>query len=311
MKPPPSTAGVRREAAGKTSAGGPRGVRERLLGLVLVTHPIPSSMYVVAVGLFSWLAATAAHRTIDGHKVVLVLAGVACAQIAIGSTNDYFDRRLDAVSRPDKPIVRGLILPRHAITLACVASASLILLMAPLGVQALLLGILIEGLGLAYDFGLKGTPASALLYAVYFPLIPLLAWTVFGHWQPFLLWLLPVGALLGVAMNVANSLPDLEEDMAQGVGGLPHLLGRRCSLAVAWSLPLVTLGLLWALNGSGAVPARLPGMVVATTASVLSVGAAIILFVRHPKPRTLRFTFIIQALGVVGMGAGWLAAAAF
>ena len=29
---------------------------------------------------------------------------------------------------------------------------------------------------------------SALLYAVYFPLIPLLAWSVFGHAQPFLPW---------------------------------------------------------------------------------------------------------------------------
>jgi 4-hydroxybenzoate polyprenyltransferase len=183
--------------------------------------------------------------------------------------------------------------------------------MAPLGPLALILGILIEGLGLAYDFGLKGTPVSALLYAVYFPLIPLLAWTVFGHWQPFLPWLLPVGALLGVAMNVANSLPDLEEDVAHGVGGLPHLLGARGSLAAAWGLPLVALLVIWVLHLSGAVPARAPGMAAATVATLLSIGAAIVLFTRRPEPATLRSTFIIQAVGVVGLGTGWLAAVAF
>jgi 4-hydroxybenzoate polyprenyltransferase len=268
-------------------------------------------MYVVAVGVFSWLAAIAAHHTLQPARLALVLAGVACAQIAIGATNDYCDRELDALSRPDKPIVRGLITPRHAIRLAGFASLGLLLLMTPLGLAALILGLFVEGLGLAYDLGLKGTPASALLYAVYFPLIPLLAWVVFGRWQSFLPWLLPLGALLGVAMNIANSLPDLQDDLARGVRGLPHVLGMRRGLAVAWALPLAALALVWALDLSGVVPGHVPGMVAATVAAVLSVGLAAALFARRPRPATLRLTFIIQALGVVGLSTGWLAAVAF
>jgi 4-hydroxybenzoate polyprenyltransferase len=286
-------------------------IRGRLLGLVLVTHPIPSSLYVVAVGLFSWLAAAASHRGLDPGRLAQVLAGVACAQIAVGATNDYRDRELDALSRPRKPIVRGLIVPGQARALAYFASAGVLLLMTPLGFFALVLGLLIEGLGLAYDFGLKGTPFSTLLFAVYFPLIPLLAWVVFGHRQGFLPWLVPLGALLGVAMDIANSLPDLEDDMMQGAHGLPHLLGLRWGLAAAWGLPLVALALIWTLDLSGAVPAHLPGLLVASACVLLSTGAAAALFARRASSSTLRLTFIIQAMGVVGTATGWLAAVAF
>ena len=113
-------------------------------------------------------------------------------------------------------------------------------------------------------------------------------------------------------MNVADSLPDLEDDRAQGVlRGSPHLLGLRRGLAVAWGGPVVALALLWVLDGTGLVPAALPGMVLATVVGLLSVGVAIGLYVRHPAPATLRVTFLIQAVGVVGLGVGWLAAVAF
>jgi 4-hydroxybenzoate polyprenyltransferase len=287
------------------------GIGGRALGFLLVTHPIPSAMYVVAVGLFSWLAAAAAHRPLDSGPLARVLVAMACAQAAIGATNDYCDRALDAATKPSKPIVRGLITANQALALATACSAALILLITPLGLLPLVLGLLVEGLGLAYDLGFKGTPVSGLLYAIYFPLIPLLAWSVFGRWQPFLPWVLPLGAALGVAMNVANSLPDLEEDAAQGVRGLPHLLGQRRALAVAWGTPLAALVLLWALDGTGGVPAHLGGMLVATGAGLLSVAMAVALYTWRPRPATLRLTFIIQALGVVAMATGWLAAVAF
>jgi 4-hydroxybenzoate polyprenyltransferase len=285
--------------------------RQRLFGLVLVTHPIPSALYVVAVAVFSWLASQAAGRTLQPGTLVLVLASVACAQAAIGATNDFCDRYLDALSRPEKPIVRGWISPGEAIFLAAIATVGVVGLLAPLGPIPFLLGALIEGLGLAYDFGLKGTPFSALLYAVYFPLIPLLAWAVFGRWQPFLPWLLPLGAALGIAMNVANSLPDLESDLESGVSGLPHVLGLRRGLAVAWTLPLAALVLVVVLDVTGAVPARPVPLFGAVGAGVISTGAAVALYVRSPSARTLRFTFVVQALGCVAIGIGWLAAVAF
>lgn len=297
-------------ARATTSVSQPN-IAGRAVGFLLVTHPIPSALYVVAVGLFAWLAASAAHRPLDAADLARVLVAMACAQAAIGSTNDYCDYAHDAASQPSKPLVRGLLTQNQALLLAVACSAALLLLITPLGLVPLALGLLVEGLGLAYDLGFKGTPVSGVLYAVYFPLIPLLAWAVFGRWQAFLPWLLPVGAALGIAMNVANSLPDLEADIAQGVRGMPHLLGFRRGLAVAWGTPIVVLALLWALDLVGIVPAHLAGMLAATAAALLSTGCAVGLYTLRPRRATLRLTFIIQALGVVALATTWLAAVAF
>jgi geranylgeranylglycerol-phosphate geranylgeranyltransferase len=283
---------------------------QRALGLLLVTHPIPSSLYVVAVALFSLLAARASHRPLDPLLLARVLAGVACTQIAIGTLNDYRDRALDALSKPAKPLVRGLITPRMALIQVGVATLLALVLFAPLGPLPLLLGALIEGLGVAYDLWFKGTIVSGLLYAVYFPLIPLLAWAVFGRYQPFLPWILPFGAALGVAMNVANSLPDLEDDLAAGVQGLPHLLGLRRGIALAWITPPVVAGALMALSALNIVPARSPGLALAVAAALLSALLPLALYARHPSPETLRTTFYVQALGVVVLATAWFAAVA-
>jgi 4-hydroxybenzoate polyprenyltransferase len=92
--------------------------------------------------------------------------------VAVGSFNDYCDRDLDAASGRNKPIVRGLLTPREACGLGVAASVVLLATSVSLGPLALLLCVLIEGLGLAYDLGFKGTPMSAVLCAVYFSALP-------------------------------------------------------------------------------------------------------------------------------------------
>ncbi len=295
---------------GVAAAHPARGLRARLLGHLIAAHPVPSAMYVVAVGLMALVAAAASRRAIAPLQLAQVLGAVACTQVAIGSLNDYRDRALDAVAKPSKPIPRGLISPRGALAQVWVASVGAILLSLPLGLVPFILTLLIEALGLAYDLGFKGTWVSGLLYALYFPLIPLLAWSVFGRWQPFLPWLVPLGAAVGIAMNVANSLPDLEQDRAAGVRGLPHLLGRRWALVVAWAVPPLCVIVLWLLALTGLVSARLPGLAVATLAALGTTAIAMLRYERNPTARTLRANFYLQAIGVIGLAVGWLVAVA-
>jgi 4-hydroxybenzoate polyprenyltransferase len=287
-------------------------LRKHLLGYVQVTHPLPSAMYVVGTALLSALAATATHRGLDGGALAKALIGVGAAQIAIGSFNDYRDRALDAASnRMEKPLVRGAISPNEVVALGVTASVVVLAAFAMLGPLALALGILIEGLGLAYDFRFKGTPWSAVLFACYFPLFPLLAWVVFGRWQPFLPWLLPIGAALGIAMNVANTLPDLEADLKAGMRGLPHLLGLRRGLLVAWATPPLVLALMLALHLTSIVPARGPGLLVAAVAGIAVPLACVLLYRAQATPSTLRTTFLLQGVGVIALAGGWIASVAF
>jgi 4-hydroxybenzoate polyprenyltransferase len=268
-------------------------------------------MYVIATAGFILISSTAAHRNPNPRTIALVLILVAAAQAAIGAMNDYCDREVDAAGNRRKPIVQGLIAPWEAVCVGSVATMLMLLAAIPLGWVAFALAIPIEGLGLAYDFKYKGTPVSGVLFAVYFPLFPLLAWVVFGRWQPFLPWLVPLGALLGVATNIANSLPDLETDRAAGVRGLPHLLGLRAGLAIAWSAPLVLLVICWALDLTGAVPAHALPLLLASAVGIASVLLAAVRYRRRPTVDTLRLNFIMQTVGIIALAAGWLAAVAF
>ena len=302
------TAGTPAPKISSRSARGPVG---HIRGLLWVGHPLPGSVFTLAVGVFAALAALAAHHPVAPTRLLRLLLGVYCTQVAIGAVNDYHDRELDRASERAKPIGLGLIAPWEAIAMAVAATVVLVIAVAPLGWLALLLTLVIEALGLAYDLRFKGTPVSALLYAVYFPLNPLLAWVVFGRWQPFLPWLVPLGAALGVATNISNSLSDLEADATVGVRGLPHLLGLRWGLRIAWGAPLIMLAVVWALALTGAVPAHLPALIAGTLAGLACTIFAIARYRRSPTSETLRLNFTIQAIGTVALAAGWLAAVAF
>jgi 4-hydroxybenzoate polyprenyltransferase len=268
-------------------------------------------MYVIATAGFILISSTAAHRSPNPRTIALVLILVAAAQAAIGAMNDYCDREVDAAGNRRKPIVQELIAPWEAVCVGIVATILMLLAAFLLGWVAFALAIPIEGLGLAYDFKYKGTPVSGILFAVYFPLFPLLAWVVFGRWQPFLPWLVPLGALLGVATNIANSLPDLETDRDAGIRGLPHLLGLRAGLAIAWGAPLALLVICWALDLTGAVPAHALPLLLASAFGIAAVLLAAVRYRRRPTADTLRLNFIIQTVGMIALAAGWLAAVAF
>ena len=72
-----------------------------------------------------------------------------------------------------------------------------------------------------YDLGLKSTVWSVVPYTVSFGLLP--AFVTLGlpgaPWPPW--WATAAGALLGAGAHFANVLPDLDDDLATGVLGLP------------------------------------------------------------------------------------------
>jgi hypothetical protein len=93
--------------------------------------------------------------------------------------------------------------------------------------------------------------------------------------------------------------------------GLPHLLGLRFGIALAWGIPLLTLAAMWLLNLTGLVPAHTAGLIIASAGGVLAALLPPVLYLRQPSLRTLRLTFLLQSLGVLALGGGWIAAAAF
>ncbi|MGA4541502.1 UbiA family prenyltransferase [Uniformispora flossi] len=206
-------------------------------------HPLPT----VAVTALVTAVAAAAGRGASGTAAVAlaVLAG----QLSVGWANDALDARRDAaVGRVDKPAAGGALAPR----VVAVAAATALVLCVPLSLlsgtraaAAHLTGVV--GGGWAYNLGLKATWWSPLPYAIGFASLPaFVALGLPGH--PWPAWWAVLGAaLLGVGAHLVNVLPDLADDQATGIAGLPHRIGatwsRRCAaIVLAAALAVIAFG---------------------------------------------------------------------
>jgi 4-hydroxybenzoate polyprenyltransferase len=77
--------------------------------------------------------------------------------------NDAFDRKIDAVERPDRPIVAGLVSARTVFFYGYAMLVAGVALLIPLGAGATAGGAILAGLVIAYDVFHKNNPFSPLL----------------------------------------------------------------------------------------------------------------------------------------------------
>jgi 4-hydroxybenzoate polyprenyltransferase len=232
--------------------------------LARACHPEPTVAVTVLVTAF---AATTGR---DVLGVVLVGAAVLTRQLSIGWLNDALDADRDvAVGRTDKPVVAGEVTVSTLRTAAVVAALACVPLSLASGAVAGAVHLVAVAAGWAYDAGLKSSAASVLPYLVCFGLLPV--FVVLGlPGAPAPPWWLPVGgALLGAGAHFANVLPDLDDDAATGVRGLPHRLGAAGSRAAA---ALLLLAATVVLAVGAPVPPVLAAAVPAVAVVVLAAG---------------------------------------
>ncbi|OLR93619.1 UbiA family prenyltransferase [Actinokineospora bangkokensis] len=257
--------------------------------LVRACHPEPTAaVTLVAAGVA--LSAGAPWRV-----VLLVAAAVLAGQLSVGWLNDFLDAERDrAVSRSDKPIASGRV-SRRAVGRAALVAA---LLCVPLSLAT---GWVPGGVHLAavvsawaYDAKLKATALSVLPYAVSFGLLPLFILLAADAPAPW--WVLGAGALLGTGAHFANTLPDLADDAATGVRGLPHRLGARASVLVSVLALLAAMVCLLLGPPGGPGPVAVVLFVVAVAAVV-----AALVWPGADRPRALFRAIMLTALLAVAM----------
>jgi len=276
---------------------------ETLYGFYLLSHPIPVLFHTIAVTVF---ALVAAWPHFSWGVIALVVAAHVAMQLSIAVLNDYCDRRLDTLGKKHKPIPLGLVRPREALIFGLLMIFVMVLLLLPLNPLALFVSCLYLAFGQGYNLGLKSTPLSGVVFALAIPLIPLYAFLGVGHVLPVILWLVPVAALLGIALNLANALADIEEDAANGAHTLAVVLGAQgvyitCPLLIIFSMLLIAI-----LTFAHVVPAQiqlvLPTLVVTTMAAL-----SLLLFFRpNSIVRTGKRYFYIVVSTCILLAAGWL-----
>ncbi|WP_030443664.1 UbiA family prenyltransferase [Actinoplanes subtropicus] len=200
----------------------------RPLALIRSSHPEPGLAVTVAMTL---LAVGVGHR---GWAIPGIFLAVGATQLAVGWVNDWLDAVRDRqAGRADKPIAAGAV-SRRTVGIAGLLSAFAVpVLAAPFGLEPAAILTVATGVALLYDWPLKSTVFSVLPYLVAFGLLPAFVVTALpGHPAPPA-WLVAAAALLGGGAHFANVLPDLDDDAATGVHGLPHRLGATGSMIAA------------------------------------------------------------------------------
>ena len=259
--------------------------------LALSCHPIPS---LAVTALTAGLAALAGLPVDRG---VLVTAAVFAGQLSIGWSNDYIDAERDrAVERTDKPVAAGAMAPRVAGIAAVAALILTLALSGALGWPGGGAALVIVLCGWLYNLGLKATALSWLPYAIAFGMLPAAATLSASQPRWPAAWALTAGALLGVAAHLANVLPDLREDAATGIRGLPHRLGAKITALAGTGILLAASAVI--LFGPGGQPnwMRWAGFLSALAVASTAVASAY----RDPSSRRFfRATILIAAMDLV------------
>jgi 4-hydroxybenzoate polyprenyltransferase len=187
--------------------------------------------------------------------------------------NDYLDRDRDVrVARTDKPVVAGALAPATLRTATAVAAVVVVPLSLLSGWLAGTLHLIAVASAWSYNLRLKATALSVVPYAVSFGLLPAFVTAGLpGH--PVYGWLVGAGALLGAGAHFANVLPDIDDDLATGVRGLPQRLGATASRIAAGVL-LAAASVLLAVGPPG--PPGVLGIAAVAVAVLAGIGAAVL-----------------------------------
>ncbi|MEV7404439.1 UbiA family prenyltransferase [Streptomyces sp. NPDC091267] len=217
----------------------------RTAALARSCHPGP----VVAVTALA--GALGADAGLDGVRGALLVTAVLTGQLSVGWCNDAFDAGRDAaVGRRGKPVADGSV-SRPAVWAAAFTAA---LLCVPLSLACGLLAGTVHlaavAAAWAYNLKLKATALSWLPYVIGFGTLPAVAaLTLPGSpWPAW--WLVTAGALLGLAAHLGDVLPDIEDDLRNGLHGLPQRLGVT-GTGLLLPVPLVAASAVLALGPPG------------------------------------------------------------
>jgi len=155
-------------------------------------------------------------------------------QLIIGWSNDLYDYQDDLKhNRTNKPLVAGTITPENLrrTTFIFIPIAVIANLIGPLGLKGGSVYLLGVGCGIAYNFYFKFSPLSPLPYAIALAALPASVYYAVDRTPP--LWILAGGSLLGVGFHFLNVLKDIEKDQSSSIKGLPQVVGKRASAAIA------------------------------------------------------------------------------
>jgi geranylgeranylglycerol-phosphate geranylgeranyltransferase len=211
---------------------------ETVRGLLELTRPVN----VVAASALTFIGAfVAGGVTTQPFAVAAAIAATGLAVGAGNAINDYFDREIDRINRPDRAIPRGAVSPRGALVFSAVLFLGAVVLALALPMAA----IAIAGINLlalvAYTEVFKGLPGLGnALVAYLVGSTFLFGAAAVGRIGPTVV-LFVLAAVATLTREIIKDVEDIEGDRKEGLNTLPIVIGERRALLVAAALLVVAV----------------------------------------------------------------------
>lgn len=218
-------------------------------GLLELTRPVNA----VVAGLLTFIGSFVAAG--QGALTTPAVAGAAAATVlatgAGNAINDYFDRDVDEINNPERPIPRGAVSPPGALVFSVVLFlAAVVLALALLPVLAIAIAVVNLLALVTYTEVFKGTPGLGNALVAYLGGSTFLfGGAAVGNVAPTVVLFL-LAALSTFAREVIKDVEDVAGDREEGLNTLPIAVGERRALqfaavllaagAVASPLPYLT-----------------------------------------------------------------------
>lgn len=172
---------------------------------------------------------------------VFVFLAVFAVTGAGNSVNDYFDREIDAVNRPGRPIPSSRIAPERALAwsiLLFILGSTVALL-----INTIAFAIAVSNSILLYLYArnLKVTPFFGNLAVGYLTGSTFLFGGAAGGNLGITLFLFLLATLATLAREIEKDVEDVPGDMASGARTLPIVIGERSSSLIAASFVLIAI----------------------------------------------------------------------
>lgn len=203
---------------------------EQVRGTVELTRP----GNVLAAGVLTFIGAFVVGGLAAPLSTAFAVLATGLATGGGNAINDYFDREIDSINRPDRPIPRGAVAPRAALAFSLalfVAAIGLTLLLPPIAVAIAVINLLAL---IAYTEVFKGLPGVGNALVAYLTGSAFLyGGAAVGGDLTTVLVLFVLAAAATMAREIVKDIEDIEGDREEGLNTLPIAVGERAALGVA------------------------------------------------------------------------------
>ena len=273
--------------------------REVVRGYLVLPHAVPIIVVMAATAAFALIAA---RGWPGGGAMGWLLLAMFGGQVAVGAVNEIVDADLDARTKPTKPIPAGLVSVRGAWLMTIAGLVVMAIASLTFSVPVFLVCALGTGVGIAYSVWFKRTIWSWVPYLIALPLLPIWVWLALSEVDPSLFAIYPIGAAAVIAVQIAQSIPDVEADARGDVRTLAVALGARRARFACWGALGLAAVIAAALAPWLTDSPRWVWFAAVVTGALIAVNAAI--WARNARAGALA-CFPCVAVGAVVMGIGW------